>query len=332
MRILAADIGGTHSRFAAVDIEDPSNITMKEPFIFPTGLKSIGSLKGLLAHFKQNAPSEMADLDQYRALALGVAGAIDGKQAILPNISWNIDTASVVGIDHIYLLNDFYAQAHAFLNKHLLDSLYEVRPGGPMESKLESKLESKPGTIAVVGAGTGLGHAAVKPSATGSIVLASESGHATLSFHGQEERAVERFFLARTGRNWISNDDVVSGPGAALLHECLTGKKVTPARALSATNGNSETCALFSRFYARACRNYCLAMHPVGRLVISGGIAAKNPHLVECTEFSNEFNDAGHYRHLFECISIYLNTDQGLGIKGAAIHAWLQTSNKLESP
>jgi len=314
MKILAADIGGTNSRFAAVEMTSPSNIMMSELFIFPTALKSIRSLGDLLGHFRENAPLELADLDQYQAITLGVAGAVNQGKATLPNIGWDIDLASFKHSKPIFLLNDFYAQAHAFLDKDMLNSLHTVRQGSCPGS----------GSIAVVGAGTGLGHAALIPFAGGRLVFGSESGHGTFAFHGQQERDIESFFLARKGHTWISSDDVVCGSGAALIHECLTGRKVSPAEALADPDGHSLSCKLFSRFYARACRNYCLAILPVERLVITGGIAAKNQHLLECQEFSDEFNDASHYRHLFEKIPIYLNTDQGLGIKGAAIHAWLQ--------
>ncbi|NNK34290.1 MAG: glucokinase, partial [Xanthomonadales bacterium] len=49
-----------------------------------------------------------------------------------------------------------------------------------------------------------------------------------------------------------------------------------------------------------------------------------NPHVIESESFIGEFNDGRSYRHLLERIPIYLNEDQALGIKGAAIHAFLQ--------
>jgi glucokinase len=314
MKILAADIGGTNSRFACVEIDGLSSVSMGEPFVFPTWLVTINSLHDLLDHFQQNAPSEIADLGHYHAVSLGVAGAVDRGKATLPNISWDINLASADNVLNIFLLNDFLAQAYACLDGNLPDQLEPVRPGPGFG----------PGSIAIIGAGTGLGHAALKPIAGRRIVIGSESGHTTFAFHGREERDIEQFFKARSGKKWISNDDVVSGSGAALIHECLSGVPASPSEALSAASANAQTCDLFSRFYARACRNYCLAMHPVEKLIITGGIAAKNPHLVRSKEFSREFNDAGHYRHLLETIPIYLNTDQGLGIRGAAIHAWLE--------
>ncbi len=313
MRVLAADIGGTNSRFACVEIDGLSGVSMGEPFVFPTWLDSIGSLHDLLDHFRRNAPSDIADLERYDAISLGVAGAVDQGKATLPNIPWDIDLVSADNIHNIFLLNDFIAQAYACLDLNLPGQEL-VRPGPGFG----------PGSIAIIGAGTGLGHAALKPFAGRRVVIGSESGHTTFAFHGREERDIEQFFQSRTGKKWISNDDVVSGSGAALIHECLSGEPASPAEALSAASGNTRTCAMFSRFYARACRNYCLAMHPVEKLVITGGIAAKNPHLVRSKEFSQEFNDAGHYRHLLETIPIDLNTDQALGIRGAAIHAWLE--------
>jgi len=313
MKILAADIGGTNARFACVEIDGLSSVSMGESFVFPTGLESIRSLRDLLDHFQKYAPAEIADPGDYLAVSLGVAGAVDRGKAILPNIPWDIDLSSAATIPNIFLLNDFIAQAYACLDENLPDQLEPVRPGPGFG----------PGSIALIGAGTGLGHAALKSFAGPGMVIGSESGHVTFAFHGQEEKEIEGFFLSRTGKNWLSNDDIVSGSGAALLHEFLSGVPASPAEALGAGAGNTHTCDMFSRFYARACRNYCLAMHPVEKLIITGGIAAKNPHLVRSQAFSQEFNDAGHYGHLLESIPIYLNTDQGLGIKGAAIHAWL---------
>jgi glucokinase len=246
---------------------------------------------------------------------------VNRGKATLPNIHWDIDLASADNIPNVFLLNDFIAQAYACLDENLPGQLEPVRPGPGFG----------PGSIAIIGAGTGLGHAALESFAGRRVVTGSESGHVTFAFHGQEEKEIERFFLSRTGKKWISNDDVVSGSGAALIHEFLSSEPASPTEALSAASGNTLTCGMFSRFYARACRNYCLAMHPVEKLIITGGIAAKNPHLVRSEAFSQEFNDADHYRHLLETIPIYLNTNQSLGIKGAAVHAWLKLSARIHA-
>jgi glucokinase len=317
MKILAADIGGTNSRFAEVEISGLSDISMSEPVVFPTWSESIDSFDQLLEHYAATRPPGCMAIEEYDALAIAIAGAVHGQRGTLPNISWDIDLAVSKPMKNAFLLNDFFAQAHAYLDPDVFERVRLVRPGSGTGR----------GSIVIVGAGTGLGHAALNPVKSERIVLGSESGHATFSFHGDDEREIEAAMLARKGTAWLSGDDVVSGSGAALIHASLTGESISPAEALGGNRKDSLTCEYYSRFYGRVCRNYCLAMFPVEALIITGGIAAKNPHLIESDAFVNEFNDGRSYRHLLKRIPIYLNRDQALGIKGAAIHAWLQLTD-----
>ena len=316
LHILAADIGGTNARFAEIEISGLSAISMSEPVVFPTWSDDIDSFDRLLDHYAVDRPPGSRELESFDALAIAIAGAVSGQRGTLPNIAWDIDLSVSKPVRKAFLLNDFFAQAHGYLEPDVFERLHLVRPGpGP-----------GPGSIAIVGAGTGLGHAALKPYRGKRVVVGSEAGHTSFSFHGKHERDIESKILARKGKTWLTADDVVSGSGAALIHESLTGNSLRPAQALARDVKDSPTCEYYSRFYARACRNYCLSMYPVEALVISGGIAAKNPHLVESDAFIDEFNDARSYRHLLERTPIYLNQDELLGIKGAAIHAWLQLS------
>jgi glucokinase len=314
MKILAADIGGTNSRFAPVEINELSTLNMSAPSVFPSWSDDIESFDQLLDHYSANRPEGSPDVEEFDALSIAIAGAVSGKRATLPNLPWDIDLTVSRRVQNTFLLNDFYAQAHGFLDSNVYDRMDLVRAGSAQG----------PGNIAIVGAGTGLGHAALKPVEGQHIVITSEAGHMSFAFNSEKERAIEAAMRARTGKNWLSGDDVVSGSGAARLHEALTGQTVSPAEALKKQDSESETCRYFSRFYARVCRNYCLAMYPVQTLVISGGVAAKNPHLVESASFREEFDDGRSYRHILERIPVYLNRDEQIGIKGAAIHAWLQ--------
>jgi len=316
LKILAADIGGTNARFAEVEIDGLSRISIAEPVVFPTWSESIDSFDALLNHYAATKPAVSPALEHYDALAIAIAGAVSGNRATLPNIAWDIDLSVSLPIRNAFLLNDFIAQAHAYLDPVVFDDLRLIRSGAGMG----------PGSIAIVGAGTGLGHAALKAAKGGRIVIGSESGHCTFAFHGEEEQRIEADMLARRGKNWLSNDDVVSGSGASLLHESLTGEVVSPAQALAKQPQESPTCAYFARFYARACRNYCLATYPVEALIISGGIAARNPHIIQSPSFMDELNDGHSHRRLLERVPIYLNEDQMLGIRGAALHAWLELS------
>ncbi|MGD2128092.1 MAG: glucokinase [Lysobacterales bacterium] len=317
MKILAADIGGTNARFAEVTMDSISDLVMSEPVVFPTWSEDIDSFDRLLEHFVKSRPADSPAIEDYDALAIAIAGGVSGRRATLPNIAWDIDLTVSRPVRHAYLLNDFFAQAHAYMDPGIFDRLRLLRPGPG----------SGPGSIAIVGAGTGLGHAALKRVGGEWIVLTSENGHASFPFHGPEEHRIEASLLARTGRKQLVGDDVVSGSGAALIHESLTGAAVSPAEALARGKSESATCAWYARFYGRACRNYCLAIYPVESLIITGGIAAKNPHIVESPAFFDEFNDERTYRHHLERIPVYLNQEETLGIKGAAIHAFQQLTS-----
>lgn len=324
MRILAADIGGTNARFAAVEISGLSQRSMGRPLVIPTAVDGAGSFRQLLERFRAEAPAGMAEIEAYDGVALGVAGAVYEERASLPNIPWDIDLNDYRPAENTWLLNDFYAQAHAFLDPQVIAGLQTIRG----EPGADSNVGQGPGTTAIVGAGTGLGHAALICADGRRVVLGSEAGHETFAFHGAREKEIESFMLSATGQDWLSADDVVSGSGAALIHQCLTGEAASPAAALAEHADNPETRELFARFYARACRNFCLAMFPVSALVISGGVAIKNPQLLKSPAFIDEFNDALYYRPLLERVPIYLNRDEGLGIEGAAIYAWRRLSGQ----
>jgi glucokinase len=322
LRILAADIGGTNARFAEVVIDGLSQVRVAVPVIFPTWSEAIVSFDALLEHYARMLPPGSPGIEDYDALAIAIAGAVSGRRGTLPNIAWDIDLDAARPLRNAFLLNDFFAQAHAYLDPAVFDRLRLVRPGSGMGCGMSAAQD--PGSIAIVGAGTGLGHAALKSIRRRRVAIGSESGHCTFAFHGEEERKIEAAMLARSGKPWLSGDDVVTGSGAALLHAALTGDALSPAEALARKDRESATCAWFARFYGRACRNYCLAMYPVEALVITGGIAAKNPHLIESPAFIDEFNDGRAYRQMLERVPIYLNEDQSLGLRGAAIHAWME--------
>lgn len=87
MKILAADIGGTNSRFAIVEMNGLADISMAKPVIFPTWSDSIESFDQLLQHYSENRPAATPDIGEFDALAIAIAGAVSGQRATLPNIS-----------------------------------------------------------------------------------------------------------------------------------------------------------------------------------------------------------------------------------------------------
>ena len=86
-----------------------------------------------------------------------------------------------------------------------------------------------------------------------------------------------------------------------------------------------STCRWFSRFYARQCRNYCLSLLPVvDTLFVSGGVASKNPFLVDNRHFLEEFVGGTTKAQELDAIAIRLARTESLGLLGAAHYGALK--------
>ena len=306
--ILAADIGGTYSRFACFTIGDDGTISRLNAVSLTTECFSSFDdlIEEALIHI---TPSPGSSWD---AIVLAVPGLVrEGVQATLPNVPWIADITKLrknLPGTEIHLINDFVAQGYACLLETELAR--EVIQAGRAEDG---------GIIAVVGAGTGLGHCAIQTGSGESIcVTPSEAGHAAFPFCQEDEQGFKEFLIERAGSSYPINDQVVSGSGLSHLHAWLTGEVLPPEEVVGRIGSESETTKFFARFYARACRNYVLSTLSTGGLFITGGIAMKNPLLVKNQYFREEFIHTPHYRDTLKKIPISLVCDEDVGLIGAA--------------
>jgi len=308
--ILAADIGGTNSRFGLFQLLPGREPELLESHSVPTA--SVGSLPELLARVREAGPGfEPAAVDQ---IVLAVAGPVQGGvRCELTNAAWGIDLNNPeAGLprERTVLINDFVAQALGCRTGYAAESSLVIRQG-----------VSRSAVLAAVGPGTGLGLCALVPLAgefSATLALPSEGGHAPLAFVTPHEFEFLRFLQERTGHSHAFGDIVVSGRGLTAMHQFLTGRILSPAEVAAEIDADSETTAWFARFFARACRAYTLHVLAWGGLYLCGGIAAKNPFLATHPEFLREFTDCPAYaRHLAE-VPIRLVTAPDTGLHGAA--------------
>jgi glucokinase len=308
--ILAADIGGTNSRFGLFDSVPGVEPRLLKSFCIPTA--SVASLAELMRLVRDEG-FDPALADQF---VLAVAGPVhDGVRCDLTNASWSInlrDPEAGLPRDRTVLVNDFVAQALGCRTAYAADSSILLQEG-----------LLRPGVVAAVGPGTGLGLCALVPvpGRPGDFLpLPSEGGHAPLAFVGEREFEFLRFLQGRTGFSHAFGDIVVSGRGLAAMHLFLTGQDLSPAEVASAIGPHSQTTEWFARFFARACRSYVLHVLAWGGLYLCGGIAAKNPFLANHPEFLREFRDCPAYGHLLAQVPIPLVTASETGLYGAASH------------
>jgi len=304
VRILAADIGGTNSRFALFNIVNEI-LEMEDSIWFKT--HGVSSFEQLLEQlWDSDFPAIPGGFD---AVALAVAGAVNNGVECrkLPNVPWSIDLRNVdFGTNKAGLINDFAAQA--FACRAQAQDNFTVIQDGPSHDN---------GIIGVIGAGTGLGYSALIHFGGIWKALASEGGHMAFPFTGREEAEYGEYNRRESGRKWAEGDSVVTGFGLKLLHRYLTGEDLTPEEISAKITPRCETTKWYARFYGRACRNWALALLSYGGMYISGGIAAKNHIFVKAPEFMEEFHNSHIYSDFLHTVPIKLNDNEDSGLYGA---------------
>jgi glucokinase len=303
--ILAADIGGTNSRFAHFSLRENRISLVETQWLKTSGASSFEGLAGLLADTEFALKPEDADIAVY-----AVAGPVmDGAYANPPAIPWDMDISGGCpgGGRHCGMINDFVAQAYA-CRSPLAEEAEVVIAGTP-----------EPGAaVAVLGAGTGMGKAALVPDARGGYVaMPSEGGHVAFAFMGGREDEYRRFLLKETGFAYMTPNKVVSGAGLSLLHRFLTGEELSPREVVERLEPGSETLEWAARFYARVARDFALEVLALGGLYIAGGVAARTPEIVMSDAFREEFLVSPELGHLMSSIPVYLQRNQESGLWGA---------------
>lgn len=260
MRALLADIGGTNARFALLNdgrIGPPAILAVAD---FATPEAAMEEALGRLA------PGLPVD-----GAVLAVAGPVAGGTARLTNAPWHFDAARIAarfGLARARLVNDFQALAHAL--PHLPDGDLVAIGGGSADPAAP---------MLVLGPGTGLGCAALVPTPTGPMVVATEGGHAGLAPTDAAEDAVVAGLRARCGR--AGAEEALSGRGIANLHAvvaALRGADVPPrdAAAVVAAAGGcpvaAEALRLFLNLLAGFAGDVALAWGARGGVFLAGGI------------------------------------------------------------
>lgn len=307
--ILAADIGGTNSRFAHFETDLQSSLDLLDSKWLPTG--EAGSFAQLLDQLRESEFSlQPAKAD---IIVIAGAGPVENKNHISPpNISWDIDLSSEgigAALNKAVLINDFVAQAYACRS-----------PVGQGARTIIEGDRLPDGVTAVLGAGTGLGKAFLVVDPHGMFqAFPSEGGHGLFPFTGSREFTFHDFYRQKSGEEQVTGNLVLSGQGLTFLHWFLTGEKLVPRAVASLFSPGSETLAWSAKFYGRICRNFALEVLPYGGLYIAGGIAAKNPEILTHQSFRAEFLNSPTMGHLLAGFAVNLLDDENNGLWGAAL-------------
>jgi glucokinase len=310
MEIVAADIGGTHARFALAEIvpgEPPRLGAMRK---YRT--HECAGLGEAWAKFERDSGGALP-----RAAAIAVAAPIEGDVLTFMNSAWRIARAGLageLGVDNLLLLNDFGAVAHAVSAMGPDDF---VALAGPGELPVH-------GVTSVIGPGTGLGVSLLDRRGAAVTVIETEAAHIGFSPLDPEEEELADALTARYGR--ASVERVVSGPGLIDIYRFLGGGDWDPNKAGTlwdaAVDGADplaeKALAILIRCFGAAAGDIALAHGAMG-VAITGGLAGRIAHLLKTPTFEARFTAKGRYRARMQRTPVKLLTYAEPGLLGAAL-------------
>jgi glucokinase len=314
MELVAADIGGSHARFALADVEHGQVTSLSDAVTFKT--VEHASLQTAWETFGEQLGRALP-----RAAAIAVACPITGEMLKLTNNPWIIRPAMIaerLGVDRITLINDFGAVGHAVVQVGHEHLRHLCGPDVPLPEE---------GVISIVGPGSGLGVAHVLRREGRNQVIECEGGHIDYA----PVDGIEDVILGRLRERYrrVSVERVVSGPGLANIYEALaaiegravqTGDdKAVWTAALS--GADSLAVAALDRFcliLGSVAGNIALA-HGANAVVVAGGLGARIADLLPRSGFSGRFTAKGRFEKMMSAIPVKVITHPQPGLFGAAV-------------
>ena len=286
MRVVVFDIGGTNCRAALADLWQGRVRLLAHKSLAGDEWQGLSDLVRLYCAVVEEAGQ--GEKEDIAAVCLALAGPTDGKKASLSNKAFVLERseAEKAFAKPVFLVNDFEAVSMAMEPESASQGIH-VYGKNPDCGKIRAS----------AGAGTGFGCGLLLP---GGVFVPSEGGHMALALVSERERE-----LASAFGPMPEMDDLVSGRGLEALARAITGRQMSAA----------DASALYLQDWALAtmCR---------GGLWIAGGIAMKNPLLVQSRHFRTEFvKGKGELATFLEEVPVSQFLDEDLGLKGAALIA-----------
>ena len=312
-KIVAADIGGTHARFALAEIAGGIVRLTSEPATLKTAQHA--SLATAWEAFGRAAGRPLP-----RAASIAVAGPVSGDVLKLTNTPWVIrpgQVAGELGLDALTLINDFGAVAHAVAQMGGNSFRHICGPDLPLPAE---------GVVSIVGPGTGLGVGQLLRRGDRAFVIETEGGHVDFAPLDALEDTILQQLRKRYRR--VSVERIASGPGLANLHDALAaieGLAVPPRddKALWAAALSGE-----DNLAAAALDRFCLSLgaiagdvalaHGASAVMIAGGLGLRLADHLPRSGFAEQFAAKGRFEGRMNAIPVKLITHPQPGLLGAA--------------
>lgn len=311
--IVAADIGGTHARFAIANVEGGRVIRLGEPVTLKAA--EFASLQTAWAAFGERAGRPLP-----AAAGIAVASPITGDVIRMTNNPWIIRPSLIpdrLGVDVHVLINDFGAVGHAVAQVADDELIHLCGPDEPLPVE---------GVTTICGPGTGLGVGAVLRHQGGYHVIETEGGHIDYApLDGIEDAILRR--LRRTYTR-VSAERICSGPGIVAIYETLAEIEGRPVPSRDDRAIWAEALDGTDPLALAALDRFCLALGAVAGdlalaqggkgVVIAGGLGLRLKDKLLRSGFEDRFVAKGRFRTMMATIPVKLITHPQPGLFGAA--------------
>ena len=320
--LLGGDIGGTKTLLAMARLERDGRMQILLERSFAS--REYASFDSVLDAFQDEARVNGHD-EPIEAATIGVAGPVDAGRAKVTYLPWQLDATELgqrIGGAPMHLLNDFAAAAAGLLDPAIPTEVLQSAPIVPR------------GTRVILGAGTGLGVAALTCVGEQWKILAGEGGHVGFAPASQEQTRLREWLAARKPR--VTAERVLSGAGLVDLYRFVCAERgsgatevdlddpdVDSAAAIS-TRGiaNPESASghalrLFCAVYGAFAGDLALLFNARGGVFLAGGIAPKILAALRGTPFVEAFRDKGVHSLLVAGYAAHVVMEPRLGLLGA---------------
>jgi len=299
MRVLAADIGATHSRLALADAEDVISQRYRNA--------AFTDLYQVIDRFEDEAGFARDTIDK---VVIALPAPVVQQPVRLTNIDWEVDRSRLQSRfpgREVLLVNDFQAAAVGALGAQRL------RPLNP------KAVAGAAGAAVVTGAGTGLGMAWVADVAAAAMPHATEGGHADFAPADAQQRELHAWLQARHGH--VSYERLLCGDGLSAIHAFLGDGTQLPAQQVqqAAQRGDAlavQAVSLFVSVFGGYAGNLALLFNPPAGIYLCGGVVG---HLADWfgDDFRQAFYNKGRMRHMVEQVPVHLVDHADIGLQGA---------------
>jgi len=317
-KIVVADIGGTHARFAVASIIDGQIATLNHQI----KMKSADHASLQMAW---EAYGREIGRDLPAEASIAVAGPVGGDVLNFTNNSWTVRPEMIpekLKLERYTLVNDFGAVSHAAV--HLGDS-YLSRICGPDENLADE------GLISIIGPGTGLGAAHVIRKQGYYHVTETEGGHIDFApLDAVEDRLLSHL---RKQHRRVSVERVTSGPALKVIYQVLADIEQQQIQdlddsalwQLALSGEDSLASAALERFclcLGSVVGDLALAQGAKG-VILAGGLGRRLSSILPSSGFCERFVAKGRFQSMMEQIPVKQLIYDEPGLYGAAA-AFLQ--------